>query len=186
MPTSWRVVSLSLKWVRVPAEKRRARFGQRSCPRLTRSVGSSTNHAKQIGRTRPLSHGRTSPTFGRSTPIQPFPNPDMDGINRHATTSQPSFGSNTRTTRFRLNHPTSMIRHNPTTTQLQQNETGARSSVQSPLHAKCNLIRKRSRILRIGFIFRTITGIYGTMYVSSTYGIMPLKESEVEHGREEI
>ena len=34
----------------------------------------------------------------------------MDGINRHATTSQPSFGSNTRTTRFRLNLPTSLIR----------------------------------------------------------------------------
>ena len=47
-----------------------------------------------------------SPAFGRPMPIQPFPNPDMDGINRHATTSQPSFGSNTRTTRFRLNLPT--------------------------------------------------------------------------------
>ena len=57
---------------------------------------------------RPLSHGRTSPAFGRPTPIQPFPNPDMDGINRHATTSQPSFGSNARTTRFRLNLPTSL------------------------------------------------------------------------------
>ena len=34
----------------------------------------------------------------------------MDGINRHATTSQPSFGSNTRTKRFRLNLPTSLIR----------------------------------------------------------------------------
>ena len=33
----------------------------------------------------------------------------MDGIIRHATTSQPYFGSNTRTTRFRLNHPTSLI-----------------------------------------------------------------------------
>ena len=51
-----------------------------------------------------------SPALGRPTPIQPFPNPDMDGINRHATTSQPSFGSTTRTTRFRLNHPTSLIR----------------------------------------------------------------------------
>ena len=51
-----------------------------------------------------------SPALGRPTPIQPFPNPDMDGINRHATTSQPSFGSNTRTTRFRLNRPTSLIR----------------------------------------------------------------------------
>ena len=51
-----------------------------------------------------------SPALGRPTPIQPFPNPDMDGINRHPTTSQPSFGSNTRTTRFRLNLPTSLIR----------------------------------------------------------------------------
>ena len=59
---------------------------------------------------RPLSHGRISPAFGRPTPIQPFPNPDMGGINRHATTSQPSFGSNPRTTRFRLNLPTSLIR----------------------------------------------------------------------------
>ena len=37
---------------------------------------------------RPLFIGRTSPAFGRPTPIQPFPNPDMDGINRHATASQ--------------------------------------------------------------------------------------------------
>ena len=81
-----------------------------------------------------------SPALGRPTPIQPFPNPDMDGINRHATTSQPSFGSNTRTTRFRLNHPTSLIRQTkplsnliPTSTK----KTGARSSVQSPLQAKC-------------------------------------------------
>ena len=51
-----------------------------------------------------------SPALGRPTPIQPFPNPDMDGINRHSTTTQPSFGSNTRTTRFRLNLPTSLIR----------------------------------------------------------------------------
>ena len=34
------------------SEKRRARFGQRSCPRLARSVESPANHAKQIGRTR--------------------------------------------------------------------------------------------------------------------------------------
>ena len=39
---------------------------------------------------------------------RPFPHPS----NNHApTTSQPSFGSNTRTTRFRLNLPTSLIRH---------------------------------------------------------------------------
>ena len=38
------------------SEKRRARFGQRSCPRLARSVGSSANHAKQIGRTSPAFH----------------------------------------------------------------------------------------------------------------------------------
>ena len=75
-------------------------------------------------RPRPLaSFGQTSPAFGRPTPIQPFLNPDMDGINRHATTSQPSFGSNPRTTRFRLNHPQSVILqlqqpiHNSTTTQ---------------------------------------------------------------------
>ena len=35
------------------SEKRRARFGQRSCPRLARSAGSSANHAKRIGRTQP-------------------------------------------------------------------------------------------------------------------------------------
>jgi hypothetical protein len=96
------------------------------CPRLARSVGSSANHAKQIGRTslalprvnrtdshsestRPLSHGRISPAFGRPTSIQPFPNPDMDRINRHATTSQPSLVSNPRATRFRHSHPKSVI-----------------------------------------------------------------------------
>ena len=46
---------------------------------------------------RPLSHGRISPALGRPTPIQPFPNPDMDGINRHSPTTQPSFVSNQRT-----------------------------------------------------------------------------------------
>ena len=35
------------------SENRRARFGQRSCPRLARSAGSSANHAKRIGRTQP-------------------------------------------------------------------------------------------------------------------------------------
>ena len=85
-------------------------------------------------------------------PIQPFPNPDMDGINRHATTSQPYFGSNTRTTRFRLNHPASMILQTkplsnliPTSTK----KTGEKSSVQSPLQAKCRASstqRSRSRV----------------------------------------
>jgi len=46
---------------------------------------------------RPLSHGRISPALGSPTPIQPFPNPDMDGINRHSTTTQPSFVSKPRT-----------------------------------------------------------------------------------------
>ena len=50
-----------------------------------------------------------SPAFGRPTPIQPFPNPDMDRINRHATTSQPSLVSNPRATRFRHSHPKSVI-----------------------------------------------------------------------------
>ena len=52
-----------------------------------------------------------SPAFGSPTPLQPFPNPDMDAINRHATTTQPSFVSNTRTTRFRLNHPNARAAH---------------------------------------------------------------------------
>ena len=71
-----------------------ARFfiGQTSLalPRVNRTDSHSESH-------RPLSHGRTSPALGRPTPIQPFPNPDMDGINRHSTTTQPSFVSNPRT-----------------------------------------------------------------------------------------
>jgi len=74
-------------------------------------------------------------------------------FNNHVpTTSQPSFGSNTRTTRFRLNHPASMILQTkplsnliPTSTK----KTGARSSVQSPLQAKCRASstqRSRSRV----------------------------------------
>ena len=47
--------------------------------------------------------------LGRPTPLQPFPNPDMDGINRHAATSQPSLVSNPRATRFRHSHPKSVI-----------------------------------------------------------------------------
>ena len=54
--------------------------------------------------------GRTSPAFGRPTPIQPFPNPDMDGINRHSTTTQPSFVSNPRTISTQPSHI-----HDPTT-----------------------------------------------------------------------
>ena len=90
-------------------------------------------------------------------PLQPFPNPDMDGIIRHATTSQPYFGSNTRTTRFRLNHPTSLILQTkplsnliPTSTK----KTGAKSSVQSPLQAKCRASstqRSRSRVTFVIF-----------------------------------
>ena len=38
---------------------------------------------------------------------RPFPHPSNNHV---PTTSQPSFGSNTRTTRFRLNLPTSLIR----------------------------------------------------------------------------
>ena len=53
---------------------------------------------------RPLSHGRISPALGRPTPIQPFPNPDMDGINRHSTTNQPSFVSNPRTISAQPSH----------------------------------------------------------------------------------
>ena len=74
-------------------------------------------------------------------------------FNNHVpTTSQPSFGSNTRTTRFRLNHPASMILQTkplsnliPTSTK----KTGAKSSVQSPLQAKCRASstqRSRSRV----------------------------------------
>ena len=62
---------------------------------------------------RPLSHGRISPALGRPTPIQPFPNPDMDGLNRHSTASQPQPRLNHPSCRiqerFRLNHPTSAI-----------------------------------------------------------------------------
>ena len=62
---------------------------------------------------RPLSHGRISPALGRPTPIQPFPNPDMDGINRHSTTNQPSFVSNPRTIPTQPSH----MRDPPTPTQ---------------------------------------------------------------------
>ena len=56
-----------------------------------------------------------SPAFGRPTLIQPFPNPDMDGINRHSTTTQPSFVSNPRTIPTQPSH----IRDSPTPTQPQ-------------------------------------------------------------------
>ena len=68
------------------------------------SIGRTSLALPRVNRTdshsespRPLSHGRISPALGRPTPIQPFPNPDMDGINRHSTTTQPSFVSNPRT-----------------------------------------------------------------------------------------
>ena len=45
-----------------------------------------------------------SPALGRPTPIQPFPNPDMDGINRHSTTTQPTFVTNPRTISTQPSH----------------------------------------------------------------------------------
>ena len=61
--------------------------------RESREANRTDSHSESP---RPLSHGRISPALGRPTPIQPFPNPDMDGINRHSTTTQPSFVSNPR------------------------------------------------------------------------------------------
>ena len=61
--------------------------------------------ARPSDKLRPL-----SPALGSPTPLQPFPNTDMDGINRHPTTTQPSFVSNPRTARFRHNHPPSKLR----------------------------------------------------------------------------
>ena len=106
------------------SEKRRARFGQRSCPRLARSVGSSANHAKQIGRTSPAFHRtdfathparpRTdSPAFYRTNfaraparqsdgltfgiPSPAFPRTDFARIRKadaDSTISQPRYGRN--------------------------------------------------------------------------------------------
>ena len=106
------------------SEKRRARFGQRSCPRLARSVGSSANHAKQIGRTSPAFHrtdfathparSRTdSPAFYRTNfacaparqsdgltfgiPSPAFPRTDFARIRKadaDSTISQPRYGRN--------------------------------------------------------------------------------------------
>ena len=80
----------------------RARVGRRQLfyfvLRAWPSVRRASFFSKAISPSpRPLSHGRISPALGRPTPIQPFPNPDMDGINRHPTTTQPSFVSNPRT-----------------------------------------------------------------------------------------
>ena len=63
-----------------------------------------------------------SPALGRPTPIQPFPNPDMDGINRHPTTTQPSFLSNPRTISTQPSH----IRDSPDPTQQCINKKTAR------------------------------------------------------------
>ena len=57
-----------------------------------------------------LTFGIPSPAI--PTPIQPFPNPDMDGINRHSTTTQPSFVSNPRTITKQPSH----IRDSPNPT----------------------------------------------------------------------
>ena len=99
-------------------------------PRITRSksdglrphsIGRTSRRTPRVNRTdshsespRPLSHGRISPAFGRPTPIQPFPNPDMDGINRHSTTNQPPFVSNPRTIPTQPSH----IRDSPNPTML--------------------------------------------------------------------
>ena len=118
------------------SEKRRARFGQRSCPRLARSVGSSANHAKQIGRTSPAFHRtdfathparpRTdSPAFYRTNfaraparqsdgltfgiPSPAFPRTDFARIRKadaDSTISQPRYGRNQPP----LNHDSTILR----------------------------------------------------------------------------
>ena len=51
-----------------------------------------------------------SPAFGSPTPLQPFPNPDMDAIIRHApTTTQPSYFSDSPTP----STPKPQLNHNP-------------------------------------------------------------------------
>ena len=78
------------------SEKRRARFGQRSCPRLSRSVGSSANHAKQIGRTRIGNPLARIPSDG----LRDAPRASTDGLARirktdaDSTISQPRYGRN--------------------------------------------------------------------------------------------
>ena len=52
----------------------------------------------------PIRHSSILPTA-----TQPFPQPSNNHSNHNPTTTQPSFGSNPRTTRFRLNLPTSLI-----------------------------------------------------------------------------
>ena len=90
-----------------------------------------------IGRTHiqnPLarfSHGRISPALGRPMPIQPFPNPDMDGIDRHSTTTQPSFVSNPKT----IPTQPSSIRDPPTPTQPQPQQNGERGGFTAPVSA---------------------------------------------------
>ena len=95
------------------SEKRRARFGQRSCPRLARSVGSPANHAKQIGRTHPARPRTDSPAFYRTNfaraparqsdgltfgiPSPAFPRTDIARIRKadaDSTISQPRYGRN--------------------------------------------------------------------------------------------
>ena len=118
------------------SEKRRARFGQRSCPRLARSVGSPANHAKQIGRTSPAFHRtdfathparpRTdSPAFYRTNfaraparqsdgltfriPSPAFPRTDFAHIRQtdaDSTISQPRYGRNQPP----LNHDSTILR----------------------------------------------------------------------------
>ena len=48
-----------------------------------------------------------SPALGRPTPIQPFPNPDMDGINRHSTILRVESKNDSDTT---IPHPRSLNR----------------------------------------------------------------------------
>ena len=52
---------------------------------------------------------RRDPAFTKQPSPQSFLQPSNNHSNYNPTTTQPSFGSNTRTTRFRLNLPTSLI-----------------------------------------------------------------------------
>ena len=114
------------KLLHYAANRRVRSAGAKSTERARRphSIGRTSRRTPRVhGRTRPLFIGQTSlalphvnrtdsPALGRPTPIQAFPNPDMDGINRHSTTTQPSFVSNPRTIPTQPSH----IRDSPTPT----------------------------------------------------------------------
>ena len=132
------------------SEKRRARFGQRSCPRLARSVGSSANHAKQIGRTRIGNPLARIPSDG----LRDAPRASTDGLARFLSDKLRS-RSRTSIGRTHIRNPLARF---PTDGLARIRKTDADSTISQPRYGRNQPPRNHEpTILRVEYKNDTIS-----------------------------